>query len=120
MGKMQTSTKDDGQKEAAARVAVFFPNQGDRGAHMNVSGAGVVKGAKNRANAIRLLEFLASDELQSWYAQVNHEYPTVANVPVSDIVAAWGYPFKNDALNISELGVHNAEAVRVFDRAGWR
>ena len=120
LGKMQTSTKEDGQRRAAARVAVFFPNQNGRGAHMNVSGAGVIRYAKNRDNAVRLLEFLVRDESQNWYAQANHEYPVVEGVAVSDIVAAWGYPFKSDALNITVLGLYNADAVRTFDRAGWK
>ncbi len=120
LGKMQTANKDDGQREAAAKVAVFFPNQAGRGAHMNVSGAGVIKGAKHRDNAVRLLEFLASDAAQAWYAQANHEYPVVDGVAVSEIVASWGFPFKSDALNIGKLGAHNAEAVRTFDRAGWK
>jgi iron(III) transport system substrate-binding protein len=120
LGKMQTSDKEDGQRRAAEKVAVFFPNQSGRGAHMNVSGAGVIKYAKNRDNAVRLLEFLVSDESQNWYAQANHEYPVVEGVSVSDIVAAWGYPFKSDALNITVLGLYNAEAVRIFDRAGWK
>ena len=120
LGKMQTSTKEDGQRRAAARVAVFFPNQNGRGAHMNVSGAGVIRYAKNRDNAVRLLEFLVRDESQNWYAQANHEYPVVEGVEVSELVAAWGFPFKSDALNITVLGLYNADAVRTFDRAGWK
>ncbi len=112
--------KDDRQKKAASQVAVFFPNQESRGAHINISGAGIVKAAKHRENAIKLLEFLVSDEAQLWYAKANHEYPVKAGIPVSDIVMAWGYPFKQDALNVSELGKYNAEAVKVFDRAGWK
>ncbi len=118
MGVMQQ--KDAKQKKAASQVAVFFPNQQDRGAHINISGAGLVKGAKHKANAVRLLEFLVNAEAQKWYAQANHEYPVKADIPVSTIVNAWGYPFKQDSLNVGELGKHNAEAVRVFDRAGWR
>lgn len=120
LGKMQTSAKEDGQRRAAAKVAVFFPNQNGRGAHMNVSGAGVIRYAKNRDNAVRLLEFLVRDESQNWYAQANHEYPVVEGVAVSELVAAWGFPFKSDALNITVLGLYNADAVRTFDRAGWK
>ncbi|MCF6354330.1 MAG: Fe(3+) ABC transporter substrate-binding protein [Candidatus Polarisedimenticolaceae bacterium] len=112
--------KDDRQKKAALQVAVFFPNQEGRGAHINISGAGIVKAAKHRENAIKLLEFLVSDEAQLWYAKANHEYPVKAGIPVSDVVMAWGYPFKQDSLNVSELGKYNAEAVKVFDRAGWK
>ena len=120
IGMMQTSTKNDGQKEAVAKVAVFYPNQDDRGAHMNVSGAGVVTHSKNRDNAVKLLEFLVQDESQRWYAEKNFEYPVKAGVAPSDTVKSWGYPFKQDSLDITMLGIHNAEAVKVFDRAGWK
>ena len=120
MGKMQMAKKDDSQLWAAAQVAVFFPNQTDRGAHMNISGAGVTRHAKNHDNAIQLIEFLVSDASQAWYAQVNHEYPVVEGVPVSERVMSWGFPFISDALNVTRLGEYNAEAVRTFDRAGWK
>jgi len=112
--------KDADQKKAASKVSVFFPNQSDRGAHINISGAGIIKGAKHKENAIKLLEFLVSDEAQRWYAQANHEYPVKPGIPVSDIVNAWGYPFKQDGLNVGELGKYNTDAVKVFDRAGWK
>ena len=120
MGKMAASTQDDGQREAATAVGVFFPNQSDRGTHMNVSGAGVTKYAKNREQAVALLEFLASDAAQAWYAQANYEYPVAPDVAVSDIVAAWGFPFASDTVNVAVLGENNAEAVRIFDRVGWK
>lgn len=120
LGVMMSNSKDLSQQQAAEQVAVFFPNKNDRGAHINISGAGVITGAKHKANAIKLLEFLVSDQAQQWYAQANHEYPIKAGVPVSDTVKSWGYPFKADSLMVSKLGKHNAEAVKVFDRAGWR
>ena len=112
--------KDDQQKKAASQVAIFFPNQNNRGAHINISGAGIIKSAKNKENAIKLLEFLVTDEAQEWYAQANHEYPVKAGIAVSDIVNSWGYPFKQDQLNVDELGKYNADAVKVFDRANWK
>jgi iron(III) transport system substrate-binding protein len=120
LGVMLSNTKDPSQKAAAEQVGIVFPNQSDRGAHINVSGAGVIAGAKHKGNAVKLLEFLVSDEAQQWYAQANHEYPVKAGTPVSDIVKSWGYPFKTDGLMVSKLGEHNAEAVKVFDRAGWK
>jgi len=118
MGVMQE--KDADQQKAASQVSVFFPNQEGRGAHINISGAGLIKGAKHKENAIKLLEFLISDDAQKWYAQANHEYPIKADIPVSKIVEAWGYPFKQDNLNVDELGKHNTEAVKIFDRIGWK
>lgn len=104
---------------AAMTVDVFWPNQDGRGAHVNISGAGVTKAAKNRKEAIKLLEFMLSDEAQRWYADQNHEYPVKTGIPVSNLLEQWG-EFKADDLNLSTLGDNNAEAVRIMDRAGWR
>ncbi len=119
LGKMQNSP-DPSERSAAAEVVPLFPNQADRGTHVNVSGAGVTRYAKNRDNALKLLEFLVSDEAQRWYAASNHEYPVKAGIEVSSTVQAWGYPFKEDALEMRWLGVHNVTAVKIFDRVGWR
>ncbi len=111
--------KDDAQKAAAAKVALFWPNQSDRGAHVNISGAGVTKAAKHKAEAIKLLEFLANEKSQGWYASVNHEYPVRTGVEWSDTLKAWG-TFKADTLNLSALGKNNPTAVRLMDKAGWK
>jgi iron(III) transport system substrate-binding protein len=97
----------------------LFPNQADRGAHVNVSGAGVARHAPNKENAIRFLEFLISPEAQGVFAEANYEFPVRASVQPSPVIAAWG-AFKEDALPVVELGRNNAEAVRIMDRAGWR
>ncbi len=118
-GKMLTSRKNPAQREAARKMGLLWPNQQDRGTHVNVSGAGVTRHAKNRDAAIRLLEFLVSPEAQQWYAEVNYEYPVVEGVPVSERVRSWG-EFKADRVNLDRLGELNPEAVRIMDRAGWR
>lgn len=115
---MINSTIED-QREQASRVSVFFPNQSGRGAHINISGAAVAKHAPNREAAIQLIEFLVSDESQEWYAETNNEYPVREGVPVSETLSSWG-SFKADDLALEQLGIHNAEAVRLMDRAGWR
>ncbi|WP_439849165.1 Fe(3+) ABC transporter substrate-binding protein [Thioalkalicoccus limnaeus] len=112
-------SNDPTEREAAEHIAVFWPNQADRGVHINASGAALTKSATNRAAAEQLVEFLANPESQQWYAQVNGEFPVRADVPISETLAAWG-PFKADAINLDQLGVYNAEAVRLMDRAGWR
>lgn len=116
-GMLQASQAED--REAAAKVGVFWPDQGGRGVHVNVSGAGVTRHARNPENALLLLEFLAGEEAQRWYSEVNFEYPVRPEVPVSATLAAWG-PFVADDVNLAALGQHNAEAVRIMDRAGWR
>ncbi len=109
---------DEEQREAGAAVRVHFPNQDNRGTHVNISGAGVTAHAPNRDEAQALIEFLAGDEAQSWYASTNHEYPVRDGISPSDLVASFG-TFDGDTLNVSVLGKRNAEAVRAFDAAGW-
>ncbi len=118
LARLATSAKDE-EREVAARVAIFWPDQQGHGVHVNISGAGVTRAARNVAEAVRLIEFLASDAAQKVYAEVVYEYPVKPGVPWSDVVAAWGR-FKADDLNLSALGENNAEAVRIADRAGWQ
>lgn len=110
---------DPGMRAAAERVGIIFPNQDDRGVHVNVGGAGVVRGAPNREHAIRFLEYLASDEAQTLFAEGNHEYPVVEGIALDPAIERWG-DFRRDEINVAELGRHNPEAVRIADRAGWR
>jgi len=117
-GKMVGSKKAN-EREAAAKTAIFWPNQNDRGTHVNISGAAVTKAAKNRDAAVRLLEFLVSDKAQAWYAEKNFEYPVKVGVKSSDTLKSWGN-FKADTLNLSILGKNNPQALMLMDRAHWR
>ncbi|MBJ6610839.1 MAG: Fe(3+) ABC transporter substrate-binding protein [Candidatus Thiothrix moscowensis] len=117
-GQMLTGEEAE-DKAAAEKVAIFWPNQQDRGVHVNISGAAVTKVAKNKDNAVKLMEFLVSDESQKWYAEANQEYPVKAGVAASEMLKSWG-EFKADSVNLSELGKNNAEAVKVMDKAGWK
>jgi iron(III) transport system substrate-binding protein len=110
---------DPASRELAERVGVIFPNQQGRGVHVNVSGAGVTRHAPHPGNALRLLEFLVSEEAQRAFADGNHEYPVRAGVPWNPTLVSWG-EYRADTLPLSRLGELNNEAVRVFDRAGWR
>jgi iron(III) transport system substrate-binding protein len=114
-----TKASKDSDRQAAGKVAIFWPDQAGAGTHVNVSGAGVTKSAKNRAGAIALLEYLASEEAQRIYAELVNEYPVRENVTLAPVVAGWG-PFKADEIPLVLLGRNNAEAVRIADRAGWR
>jgi iron(III) transport system substrate-binding protein len=105
-------------REAAQKMGIIFPNQNSWGTHVNISGAGMVKTAPNRANAQRFLEFLASREAQEALAKGNNEYPVVAGVPLDPVVASFG-TFKADPLNASVFGRNNALALKITDRAGW-
>ncbi len=117
-GRLMASDDPD-DREVVERVGVFFPNQEDRGVHVNVSGGGVTAAAPHRDNAVRLLEFLSSDAVQAMYAEVNHEFPVKPGIALSPIVAAW-QGFREDDRNLGVLGELNAEAVRLMDRAGWQ
>ncbi len=110
---------DEADRELAQRVGIFFPNQGDRGAHVNVSGAGVTAHAPNPENALKLLEFLTDTEAQTGYAEANFEYPVKPGIGWAETLREWG-EFRPDTLNLSLLGELNSQAVMVFDRAGWR
>lgn len=112
---------DQAQKDAANAVKLFWPNQGadERGAHVNISGAGVTKYAKNKDAAIKLIEFLASDEAQKWYAETNNEYPVRKGIEISAVLQNWG-DFKADTLSVDKLEQYNASAVKAMDRAGWK
>jgi len=107
------------EQQAASQVAVFWPDAQTTGVHVNVSGAGVTAHARQRDHAVRLLEFLASDKAQRWYAEVNSEYPVNPAIPPSATLKSWG-EFKADTLNVAKLGELNAAAVKLMDRAGWK
>jgi iron(III) transport system substrate-binding protein len=113
------ASTDAAERAVYAEVGVVFPNQADRGTHINVSGAGVTRHAPNLANAVRLLEFLVSDEAQRLYAEGNQEYPVKRGVPVSETLRSWG-EFREDTLSLWRLGELNGRAVMLFDQAGWK
>jgi iron(III) transport system substrate-binding protein len=114
-----TASKKSKDRAIAEKIAVFWPNQHDRGVHINISGAAVTKSSRNKENAIKLLEFLTSDESQRWYAEANFEYPVKSGVSKSRVLESWG-EFKTDNINLAVLGKNNAEAVKIMDRAGWK
>lgn len=119
LAQMLTDDENPADKEAAASIGVIFPNQDGRGTHVNISGAGVVKGAPNPENAVRFIEFLTSEPAQQVVAGANGEYPVVSAIePVPELVA-FG-EFKSDPLPASVFGANNKQALMVADRCGWR
>lgn len=102
------------QKPWADAVYINFPNQGDRGAHVNVSGMVMTKHAKHPAAARQLMEFLSGDEAQQRYAELNMEYPVKPGVALSPLVASWG-AFKPDSLPVAEIAKQRAAALRLLD-----
>ena len=116
IGRWLASGKEEDQR-MVERLTVVFPNQDDRGTHVNVSGAGVTLHAPNRDNAVRFLEYLTGDFAQKVFAEGNNEYPVVGEA--SGPITALG-TFKEDGISAGLLGRNQAEAVRIYDRAGWR
>jgi iron(III) transport system substrate-binding protein len=106
-------------REIAARMAVLFPNQADRGAHVNISGAGVVRTAPNREAAQAFLEYLSSPAAQSIFADGNMEYPVVADARPHAFLMGLG-AFKQDPLNAARLAELSPEALRIMQRTNWR
>lgn len=118
MGLMQTNEKEPEQKEWAAATRIIFPSSPEMGTHVNISGMLLAKNAPNKDNAVKLMEFLASDEAQSLYASQNFEYPVNPAVKPSDIVAAWG-TFTPDSVNIAEIAANQKAAAKLVDEVGF-
>ncbi len=113
------NSDDPEDRAVAQRVGLIIPNQEDRGVHVNINGAAMVAGAPNEANALRFLEFLVSDKAQELFANETFEFPVVDGVARHPTLDALG-EMEFDELGMNVLGENNPEAVRVFDRAGWR
>ena len=118
MGKMATNVKKPEQMEWAKSVRVQFLDQKGRGNHVNVSGAAVIRDAKNIDNAIALMEFLVGDEAQTMYATVNFEYPVKAGVRTDPLVESWG-AFRADELPLEDIARHRKAASKLVDKTGF-
>ena len=118
MGKMATNEKKPEQNDWASVIRVHFLDQEGPGQHVNISGAGVIKGAKNRAQAVQLIEFLAGDIAQQMYASSNFEYPVKAGVATDPFIESLG-EFRADELSLSEIARHRKAASRMVDRVGF-
>ena len=116
LGRFLASDRES-DRELVDSVQIVFPNQDDRGTHVNISGAGVTKHAPNRANAVEFLEYLTDDSAQRLFAEGNNEYPVVGEP--TGAIAELG-TFNEDEIQARLLGENQAAAVRVFDLAGWR
>jgi iron(III) transport system substrate-binding protein len=118
MGAMLKNDKEPEQKEWANSVTIIFPNTDDRGTHVNISGAVVAKYAPHKDNAVKLLEFLASDQGQEMYADVNNEYPVKEGIPWSPLVKSWG-AFKPDPISLNDIAALRKKASELVDRVGF-
>jgi iron(III) transport system substrate-binding protein len=115
--RLATSSKPE-DREIAKKVGIIFPNQADRGTHVNISGGGIAKYSPNKEAALKYLEYLASSEAQQIFAGNNFEYPVVKGVPTNAALTEYG-TFKADPLNPKIFGEKNAIALQIMDKAGW-
>jgi len=111
LGRLQKDNPD-------INLALFWPNQADRGVHVNVSGGGVTKHSKHAEAAQAFLEWLSSEEAQGLFAGLNLEYPVNPGVEVDPLVAGWG-EFKQDIIKVEDAGALQADAIKLMDRAGY-
>ena len=117
--RLAKSTKPD-EREVVAKTGVLWPNQDGRGAHVNISGAGVLKNAPHREEAVKFLEYLAGNDAQRYFADGNNEFPVVKTAKIDNPALAALGSFKPDTLNVSALGQNQPAAQKMYDRAGWR
>ena len=118
MALMAQADKNPEQKEWAKAIKVLFPNANDRGSHVNISGMALAKHAPNKANALKLMDFLASDEAQKIYAEANNEYPVNPKVPASAIVQSWGV-LKADPLPLDNIAKYRKRASELVDKVNF-
>lgn len=118
MALMSTNAKEPEQKDWAAAVKVLFPNAADRGTHVNLTGAALMKHAPDKENALALIAFLASAEAQATYAAANHEYPVKEGVAPSDLVQSWG-ALKPDPIALEEIAKLRRQASELVDKVGF-
>ncbi|MEN2428795.1 extracellular solute-binding protein [Chromobacterium vaccinii] len=107
------------EKSPKLPVGIFWADQAGKGAHVNISGAGVTRHARNEKGAVKFLEWLSSEKAQNMFADVNMEFPVNPKVKPDARVAAWG-DFKHNYINVSNAGARQAEAVKLMDRAGYK
>ncbi len=114
---LQSGSQQD--QEVASKVGIYFPTAEFGGTHVNISGAGVAANSPNTENAIRFLEFLASEDAQKIFALGNNEFPVLEGMDYSGVLRDFG-AYESDAVNVSMYGVNNPRAIRLMDRVGWR
>lgn len=116
---LMLNSENEEEKKAAEGITLVFPNQDNRGTHINISAAGVTRYAPNKENAVRFIEFLSGAAAQEIFAGTNYEYPANPAIPFSGQLQAWG-DFKKDTASVTLIGRNNEKAVLLMEKAGWK
>lgn len=119
LGLMLSGKKGEKQLSAAKKVKILFPSQNEAGAHINISGAGIIKSSKNYNNAIQFLEFMLSEKAQKHLVENTYEYPINKKVKPSTLISQFGLNFKEDVSDVYKYGEFNSAALKLMDRIGW-
>ena len=119
IGIMLSGKGGEDQLNAAKKVKIAFPNQGNRGTHINISGGGILKHSPNRENAEKFLEFLLSKEAQNHIVNNTFEYPVLGSVKPHPLIENFG-EFKMDQTSVADFGKYNPDAVKLMDRVNWQ
>ncbi len=115
-GKMLTNQRKPEQSKWARNVHLIFPNQDNRGSHMNISGIALTKNAPNKANAVRLMEYLSGERAQFIYAQKNHEFPVNSNTPYSPLLYKYMPKFKQDKVALAHIAAGHKQALALIKK----
>ena len=119
LGLMLSGKKGEKQLNAGKKVKILFPSQNEDGAHINISGAGIIKSSKNYNNAIQFLEFMLSEKAQKHLVENTYEYPINKKVKPSTLISQFGLNFKEDVTDVYKYGEFNSTAIKLMDRIGW-
>lgn len=113
------NSKDPEEVKVGKSIGVIFPNQNTTGTHINISGIGLTKHSKNKENALKLIEFLTSEEAQSMISKENFEFPVNKKADLPELLKSWG-TFKTQKIDFNKLGKHNAKAIEIMNKTGWK
>ena len=118
VGKLINSNLKE-ERNSVNLVSLLFPNQNNRGSHVNISGVGLSLHSPNKKNGIKLMKFLLANEAQGLFSRSNFEYPVKSDIKWDPLLESWGF-FKLDSVDLSLIGKYNKKAVKIFDEVGWK
>ncbi|EJL81175.1 ABC-type Fe3+ transport system, periplasmic component [Herbaspirillum sp. CF444] len=119
VARLMKSTKPE-DIAVVSKFGVVWPNQKSFGAHVNIAGAGVAKNAPHKADAVKFLEYLASDDAQRYFAEGNNEWPAVKSVKTGNAALDTLGPFKAEVIDVAVTGRNQQKVLQILDRVGYK